>query len=154
MSQPPTVADWTSHGLGHATIRRRCSSPEAFVVVGQVVSGTLLCMKPLRLLRPRFTLRVALVVTAIVAYVAWQVGMVQQRKTTINGTHVFVMARGPATPGGSEPRVNPIRALLGDEPVRFVYIVPIGDYEQDAERLANLFPEASVKPIEDRRAFD
>lgn len=104
--------------------------------------------------RPRFTIRVALAITAIVAYVAWQVGMVRQRKAAMEGTHVFVMARESAAPDGSEPRVNPIRALLGDDPVRFVYIVPIGDYEQDAKRLAHLFPEASVKPIEDRRAFD
>jgi hypothetical protein len=97
--------------------------------------------------RPRFTLRVALALTAIVAYVAWQVGMVQQRKAAMRGTHVFVTDRSGAG-------INPIRALLGDEPVRYVYIVPLGDYQNDSARLDHLFPEAEVKPIEDRLAFD
>ena len=96
---------------------------------------------------PRFNLRVALALAVIAAYVAWQVGVVQQRKTVMKGTHVFVLDRSGAG-------VNPIRVLLGDEPVRYVYIVPLGDYQSDAARLAKLFPEAEVKPMEDRRAFD
>jgi hypothetical protein len=97
--------------------------------------------------RPRFTLRVILALTAVAAYVAWQVGMVQQRKAAMKGTHVFVLDRSGAG-------INPIRALFGDEPIRYVYIVPLGDYQSDSSRLAHLFPEAEVKPIEDRRAFD
>lgn len=98
--------------------------------------------------RPRFTLRVILALTAVVAYLAWQVGMVQQRKAAMSGTHVFVMNLSPRA------GVNPIRAVLGEELVRYVYIVPLGDYTSDTARLAHLFPEAEVKPIEDRRAFD
>jgi len=97
---------------------------------------------------PRFNLRVALAISAVVAYVAWQAGMVYQRKAAMRGEHVFVLDRN----GGFG--VNPIRALLGDEPVRYVYIVPLGDYRQDSERLARLFPESNVQSIENRRAFD
>jgi hypothetical protein len=97
---------------------------------------------------PRFNLRVALALTAVTAYVAWQVGMVYQRKAAMRGDHVFVLDRD------GEMSVNPIGALLGDEPVRYVYIVPFGDYRSDAARLARLFPEAEVQPIENRRAFD
>ena len=97
---------------------------------------------------PRFNLRVALALTTVAAYVAWQVGMVYQRKAAMRGDHVFVLERD----GGGG--INPIRALLGDEPVRYVYIVPLGDYQSDTARLAYLFPEAEVRPIEDRRAFD
>ena len=60
---------------------------------------------------PRFNLRVVLALTAITAYVAWQVGMGQERKTAMKGAHVLVLDR-------SETGVNPIRILLGDEPVR------------------------------------
>jgi hypothetical protein len=97
--------------------------------------------------RPRFTLRVILALAAIVDYVAWQVGMVQQRKAAMKGTHVFALDR-------SGTGINPTRALLGDEPIRYVYIVPLGDYQSDSARLGHLVPEAEVKPIEDRRAFD
>lgn len=93
--------------------------------------------------RPRFTLHVILALTAVVAYIAWQVGMVQQRKAAMRCDHVFVLDRPAAGPG-----INPIRAMLGDEPVRYVDIVPIGDYQRATSRLANLFPEAEVKPIE------
>ncbi|MBA4107309.1 MAG: hypothetical protein C0485_16310 [Pirellula sp.] len=98
--------------------------------------------------RPRFTLRVILAVTAIVAYLAWQVSIVQQRKAAMTGTHEFVVNMSPRA------GVDPIRAILGDQPVRYVYILPIDDYTSDTDRLAHLFPEAEVKPIEDRRAFD
>jgi hypothetical protein len=81
----------------------------------------------------RFNLRVTLVVTAIVAYVAWHVGMVQQRKTAMKGMHVFVL-------DSSGTGVNPIRALLGDEPVRYVYIVPLGDHQRDTLGLLTCFP--------------
>jgi hypothetical protein len=97
---------------------------------------------------PRFNLRVALAITAVVAYVTWQADMVYQRKAAMRGQHVFVLEQN----GGIG--VNPIRALLGDEPVRYVYIVPLGDYQHDSERLTRQFPEATVKPIENRRAFD
>jgi hypothetical protein len=97
---------------------------------------------------PRFNLRIALAITAVVAYAAWHVGMVHQRKVAMRGDHAFVLERDGK--GG----ISPIRALLGDEPVRYVYIVPLGDYRSDAARLARLFPEAEVKPIENRRAFD
>ncbi len=97
---------------------------------------------------PRFNLRVALAITAIVAYVAWQVGMVYQRKAAMRGNHVFVLDRE------DKMNINPIRALLGDESVRYVYIVPLGDYGRDSESLTRLFPEAKVQPIENRRAFD
>lgn len=96
---------------------------------------------------PRFNLRVALAITAIVAYVAWQAGMVYQRKAAMRSNHVFVLDREEGM------GVNPVRALLGDEPVRYVYIVPLGDYRRDSERLASLFPEAEVQPIENRGAF-
>lgn len=98
--------------------------------------------------RPRFALRVIFALTAIVAYLAWQVSMVQQRKAAMAGTHVFVMNHSPRA------GINPIRAIFGDQPVRYGYIVPLGDYTSDTARLAHLFPEAEVKPIEDRRAFD
>ena len=97
---------------------------------------------------PRFSLRVALALTTVAAYIAWQVGMVHQRKAAMRGDHVFVLERD----GGGD--ISPIRALLGDEPVRYVHIFPLGDYRSDTARLAHVFPEAEVKPIENRRAFD
>jgi len=89
-----------------------------------------------------------LAITAVVAYVAWQAGVVYQRKAAMRGQHIFMLDRN----GGIG--VNPIRALVGDEPVRYVYIVPLGDYRSDTARLTFLFPESEVKPIEDQQPLD
>ena len=40
--------------------------------------------------------------------------------------HAFILARPipNAPPGEVQPRVNPLRALFGDEPVRIIYMNP------------------------------
>lgn len=95
--------------------------------------------------RPRFTLRVMLVATAITAVVAWQFGTVLQRKWALKSGHVFIFAR--EAPGDLYPaplQLNAFRSLLGDEPVRFIYVEPKGDGEQTIDGLKRLFPEAQV----------
>jgi hypothetical protein len=95
--------------------------------------------------RPRFTLRVALAVTAIAAFLAWQGGFVVQRHWARRSGAVFVMAReAPPALSGEPIKLNFIRAFLGDEPVRFVYVEPKGDVEQRVAGLRRLFPEAQV----------
>lgn len=95
--------------------------------------------------RPRFNLRVVLAVTAILAVLAWQAGIVVQRHWARRSGAVFVMAReGPPALSGEPIRLNFLRAFLGDEPVRFVYVEPKGDVEQRVAGLRRLFPEAQV----------
>jgi hypothetical protein len=95
--------------------------------------------------RPRFTLRVALAVTAIVAVVAWQVGAVMQRRWAMKSGPIFILAReAPGDPSPERRTVNFFRAYLGDEPVRFIYVEPKGDAEQTIAGLKRLFPEAQI----------
>ena len=93
--------------------------------------------------RPRFTLRVVLVVTAIVAVLAWQVGTVARRRLAMDAGDTFVLAR-EAPREAAPPTVNAFRTLLGDVPVRFVYVAREGDWERRVDNLRSLFPEAEV----------
>ncbi len=98
--------------------------------------------------RPRFTLRVVLVVTAIVAVVAWQGSIVQQRRAAMGSDHEFVLERlSPPPLSGYRPaRVNALRALLGDEPVRFIYLrFGDGEWQVERDRIERLFPEARIE---------
>ena len=98
--------------------------------------------------RPRFTLRVALVVTMIVAVVAWQGSMVQQRRAAMNSDHIFILQRHspPATSGVASASVNPLRAFLGDEPVRFIFLrFNDREWQVERDRIKWLFPEARIE---------
>jgi len=44
----------------------------------------------------------------------------------------------------SPPTLNAFRTLLGDMPVRFVYVDQQGDWERRMASLESLFPEAEV----------
>ncbi|WP_428304375.1 hypothetical protein [Lacipirellula sp.] len=97
--------------------------------------------------RPRFTLRVALVVTAIVSAIAWQGGIAWQRKAAMRDSqHTFMVDRYiPGANGSGRLRVNVIRKAWGDEPVRLIYMVPDSNWEAEEERLRGLFPEAAIE---------
>ena len=99
--------------------------------------------------RPRFTLRVALVVTAIVAVVAWQGGIVYQRKAAPK--KVRASRRPVVIPGNVatdlEMRLDPIRKMMGDESIRRIHIrdeLP----EAELKSLQELFPEATITNID------
>jgi hypothetical protein len=97
--------------------------------------------------RPRFTLRVALALTAIVAVLAWQGSIVWQRKAAMSGSeHTFILNRYvPGQPAGHRPTVNALRALLGDEPVQTIYLAPGKISESERDRLQRIFPEAHIE---------
>ena len=95
--------------------------------------------------RPRFTLRVVLVVTAIVAVLAWQGGIAYKRKAAL--TRVRVSANAIVITGNDatdlEMRLNPLRKLAGDKSIRQIIIrTDISDDEMGS--LAGLFPEARI----------
>jgi hypothetical protein len=95
--------------------------------------------------RPRFTLRVVLAVTAIVAVMAWQVGIVLQRKWAMESGQIFILAsEAPGDPVAEKRTVNTFRTWLGDKPVRFIYVETKGDATQTINGLQRLFPEAQV----------
>lgn len=96
--------------------------------------------------RPRFTLRMALVLTAVAAVVAWQGSIVQRRKAALHDAMGY--ANVTVIPGdrgvGSRNRPNAIRQLFGDESIRSIFLsteVP----DAEIERLRRLFPEAEVE---------
>ena len=95
--------------------------------------------------RPRFTLRVILAVTAIAAVMAWQYSIVLRRRVAMDSEHRFILAT-PAP--GYDPHnlatINPLRELLGDQPVQFIYVDSGDDAADDMERLKVLFPEAGI----------
>ncbi len=84
---------------------------------------------------PRFNLRVALVTTALVAVVTWQGGIVISRRHALTRVDRYIR-------GGE--LANPLRVLLGDEKVAWIYLHPEA---ADAElaKYASLFPEATVQ---------
>ncbi len=92
--------------------------------------------------RPRFTLRVILAITAIVAVLAWQGGIVVQRKAAMDAQHAFIIA----TPvqGQDAPTINPLRELFGDKPILLIYVDPKNATDDEMERLNRLFPEALI----------
>lgn len=104
---------------------------------------------------PRFNLRTALIVTVIAAALAWQGSIVYRRKAAMqSGPWVaFVLdVRQPGREASSS--VNPLRALLGDRPVRYVYISKVGGFEADEARLTQLFPEAEIIVTASRASLD
>lgn len=96
---------------------------------------------------PRFTMRIALAVTAIVAIFAWQGGIVWQRKAAMRDSpRTFLLdAFIPGEPNTERHRVNFLRALMGDEPVHLIYQVPDNDWEVEQIRLQGLFPKATIE---------
>ena len=105
--------------------------------------------------RPRFTMRVALAVTAIVAVLAWQGGIVWQRKAAmVNSEHKFIHETSiTGAPAGDRQRVNFLRSLMGDEPVRQIYMVPGEDWKTEQVRLQGLFPEATIDVLHPHIVF-
>lgn len=96
--------------------------------------------------RSRFSLRMALVLTAVAAMVAWQGSVVQRRKQALHDAMGY--ANVTVIPGdrgtGSRNRPNAIRQLFGDESIRSIFLskeVP----DTEIERLERLFPEAQVE---------
>jgi hypothetical protein len=92
--------------------------------------------------RPRFTLRWMFALTAILAAFSWPGGIVWQRQAMMGEGHAFVFDRQVAS-GPPPARLNPLRVLWGDEPIRFIYVAPEG--EPDIPKLQQLFPEAEIR---------
>jgi len=95
--------------------------------------------------RPRFTLRVVLVVTAIAAVVAWQGGIAYKRRAALtrvrDSVNAIVITGNDAT--DLEMRLNPLRRFAGDQSIRQIIIrKEMTDDEMDA--LRRLFPEARI----------
>ena len=90
--------------------------------------------------------RVALAAMTIAALVAWQYSNVRQRRDT--RLDVMSYVRVTVVPGasgaGEEVRVNPLRALLGDEAFRCIYVSDEA-IDPQLDRLQRLFPEAKVE---------
>jgi hypothetical protein len=88
--------------------------------------------------RPRFTLRVALVVTAIVAIVAWrQTNWIRQRRAEIKAGALTPMFQGS---GVTAPE---LLGLFG-EPGYFSLRLRDRATAEEMERLQSLFPEAQL----------
>src|SRR5690606_20344712 len=84
-------------------------------------------------------------VTATVAMAAWQFGTVLQRYRALKSGHIFIFAReAPGDPSPKPLPLNAFRSMLGDEPVRFIYVEPKIDGGQTINGLKRLFPEAQV----------
>ena len=101
--------------------------------------------------RPRFTLRVALVVTAIVAVVAWQGSIVlrrNQRLRTARSHSLVEMKRlhKEWTDRNHRPDYAPnfFRRMLGDEDLALIQLQP-SCTDGELQRTADLFPEATVQ---------
>jgi hypothetical protein len=95
--------------------------------------------------RPRFTLRVALAVTAIVAVLAWQGSIVYQRRAAL--TRVRASANAIVITGNEatdlEMRLNPLRKFAGDQSIRQI-IIRKETSDDELDSLARLFPEARI----------
>ena len=95
--------------------------------------------------RPRFTLRVILVVTAIVAVLAWQGGIVYKRRAAL--TRVRASANAIVITGNEatdlEMRLNPLRKIAGDQSIRQI-IIRKETSADEMDSLARLFPEARI----------
>ena len=87
---------------------------------------------------PRFDLRVALVTTALVAFVTWQGGIVISRRQALARVERYVR-------GGE--LLNPLRVVLGDEKVAWIYLHSQAT-EAELAKYARLFPEAHVQRVE------
>ena len=101
--------------------------------------------------RPRFTLRVALAVTAIVAVLAWQGSIVlkrNQRLRTARSHSLVEMKRlnKEWTDRNHRPDYAPnfFRRMLGDEDLALIQLQP-SCTDEELERTADLFPEAAVQ---------
>jgi hypothetical protein len=95
--------------------------------------------------RPRFTLRVVLAVTAIVAVVAWQGGIAYKRRAAL--TRIRASANATVITGNEatdlEMRLNPLRKFAGDKSIRQI-IVRKAISHDEMDSLARLFPEARI----------
>lgn len=99
---------------------------------------------------PRFNLRVALVVTAIAVVIAWQAGIVFQRKAAMQAVQPVTFVLAVRQPGVATalPRLNPLRELFGDRPVRYIDILAVAGWKETEERLGKLFPEATIRVVQ------
>ena len=95
--------------------------------------------------RPRFTLRVALAVTAIVAVVAWQGGIAYKRRAAL--TRIRASANATVITGNEatdlEMRLNPLRKFVGDQSIHQI-IIRKETSDDELDSLARLFPEARI----------
>ena len=103
------------------------------------------------MLRPRFTLRVVLVVMTIVAVVAWQGSFVLKRKQCLRVVRTFTLAEMERTnqnwtDGNHRPEYAPnfLRRLFGDEDFAMIQLQPRCT-DEELEGTAALFPEAAVQ---------
>ncbi|WP_428306198.1 hypothetical protein [Lacipirellula sp.] len=98
--------------------------------------------------RPRFTLRAALVVTAIVAAVAAKYSFVFRRVQAMDaGRHTFVVSLPLPGPNSPDPtKVGWLRDLLGDRMIHSIYVAPGENKTTETARLRELFPEAEIDP--------
>lgn len=96
------------------------------------------------MVRPRFTLRVVLVVTTIAAIALAQYPLVLRRKHALKEIDNYMVDSGFSNELLKPLGVNPIRRLCGDVPVRVIYLPPSTAAERIAE-IGRLFPEAYIR---------
>lgn len=56
----------------------------------------------------------------------------------------------PGEPARDRNSINFLRALMGDEPVRLIYMVPGDNWDVEEKRLQGLFPEATNEVMHPR----
>ena len=102
--------------------------------------------------RPRFTLRVVLAVMTIVAVVAWQAGIVKQRRAALDRLEVVNFPPPAQYMEGFHGRwLISIRRYFGDRPFAIIY-TPNEATTAEIDRMKSLFPEADIKPLSSRDA--
>lgn len=94
--------------------------------------------------RPRFNLRVALIVTAIIALAFSQYPIVLRRKHALKEIDNYMVDSALNSDWLTPIGVNPIRRLCGDEAIRVIYL-PIDSTEERVAEVEALFPEANVQ---------
>lgn len=94
--------------------------------------------------RPRFTIRVVLVVTTIVAIGFAQYPLVLRRQHALKEIETYMLDSGFSNELLKPLGVNPIRRLCGDVPVRVIYL-PVGTSDERIAEVERLFPEANVR---------
>lgn len=100
--------------------------------------------------RPRFTIRAVFAVTAISALALRQSCIVQRRKAAMRGVQPVTFVLAVRQPGDATepPKLNPLRELFGDRPVRYIDIVAVAGASETQDRLSKLFPEATIRIVQ------
>ncbi len=60
----------------------------------------------------------------------------------------FVLAVRQPGNDADPPKLNPLRELFGDRPVRYIDILVVEGWKETEERLGKLFPEATIRVVQ------